>query len=289
MKEYAIELDTNGREISRDNTIGKNMYFIEGLCKGDLNNPSSLEHRTIKWYDENVLSKIYDPNAKFDDRKLRIDSATFIGDGILFRMGHSHFKEYKEPIDDPSKAEEWVKMGNVYFNDPCAFLPRAPGATGVVLTSDKHLIIGQREVGDGSMYEGCLQVTGGHIDFRENLYNLNVEGDVTREAGEMRVKPENIESLVFLGLFSNTKIGGSDVDFSYLIKTDIHSEFYTSGEWREVDDNEELEHSKNILDIPNYDSLQELLITNEFEGKETKDFIFSTRGILENIREGDLK
>jgi len=267
-----------------------------GLCRADQNNPT--EDRTIEWYDENVLKPLIESGeisdgskGGFDDRKMRYDSGWgFIGnsidsqDRIIIKLGHSHFLEYREKRNrTKEEAERLTQLGLKHFNDPYAFFGRNPGVTGIILTSDKKLIVGQRKV-EIDEYEDLLQGVAGHLDYKRNPSDIKLEEEMSREAKEEAgVTRTDVRDLEFLGLFSDPRVAGDDLDFCYLIKTDVHSDYFTKGFWKEKV--KKPEHNE-FYAINNFDELEKLVNDGNFQDKNF-DIVFSTRGALSAIKEKD--
>ncbi len=314
MQDYTIETIVNGefpdeypkKKISlvrgKDFNItpggGYAPFSKIGLCRADPNNPTG--DRTIEWYDENVLKPLIESGkisdgtkSKFDDRKMRYDGGIgYIGntinphDNIIVKFGHSHFLEYREKRKrTQEEAEVLTQLGINHFKDPYAFFPRNPGVTGIVLTSDKNIIVGQRNV-ELDRYEGLLQGAAGHLTYKKNPEDVNLDKDMLMELKEeLGITEDLIKNKEFIGLFSDPSVAGDDLDFCYLISTHLPSEYFVKEAWKEKV--KKPEHSK-FFALTDYNSLQELVNTGNFQGKNY-DIIFSTRGALSQIDPKDFK
>ncbi|MEK6872936.1 MAG: hypothetical protein AABW90_02910, partial [Nanoarchaeota archaeon] len=207
-------------------------------------------------------------------------------DSIIVKFGHSHFLEYREKRKrTKEETENLTKLGINHFNDPYAFFPRNPGVTGIVLTSDKKIVVGQRNV-ELDRYEGLLQGAAGHLTYKKNPKDVNLDKDMLMELEEeMGVSENFIKNKEFIGLFSDPSVAGDDLDFCYLISTDLPSEYFTKESWKEKV--KKPEHSK-FFALPDYYSLQELINTGNFQGKNY-DIVFSTRGALSQVISEDFK
>ena len=296
MQNYTIEKTVYEKEISRDNCKGFKILTTTGLCKANKDDPDFP--RDIKWYDENVLrpmiieGKIYDGSkGEYDDRKMRYDGVDVLKgrlENILFvRLGHSHFLEYLEKKKrTKEETEKLVQMGIQFFKDKYAFFGRNPGVTGIVLTSDKKLVVGERQVGDKDRYEGLLQGVAGHLTYKADPKEINLEEEMLKETlEEVDIPKSKVSGLEFLGLFSDPSVAGDDLDFCYLIKTNLHSDYFKSEKWKE---NVKVPEHKEFLLIDDYNNLDNLVRTGNFNGKNW-DIIFSTRGALASLKEEDFK
>lgn len=287
---YNIEKSIEGLEISRKNCNGLKVSIVSGLCRANKENP--LENRNILSYDKNVLNpmiqegKISDgSNSPYDDRKMRYDSASFQDCGLIIKLGHSHFLDVIEKKKrSKEETQKLTKLGEETFGDKYAFFGRNPGVTGIILTSDRKLILGERQV-EKDMYEGLLQGIAGNIDYQKDPSKINLEGEMIREINEeVGISREKIKNIKFLGVFSIADFGGDDLDFCYLVKSDISSNYFTSGRWKEKV--EKAEHKK-FVSIENYFSLKNFILKSKIN-KKTK-IIFSTLGALENIIQKDFE
>ncbi|MEK6898214.1 MAG: NUDIX domain-containing protein [Nanoarchaeota archaeon] len=290
MQNYSIEKSDEGIDLSRDNVRGLELEIVQGLCRA--NKDAYFLPRDIKWYDENVLNpmiqrgEISDGSrlGSFDDRKMRYDgsSLNLVNRSLKIRLGHSHFKDYIEKKKrSKEETQELVRLGLRHFNDPYSFFGRNPGVTGVVMTSDKKLIIGERQV-EKDMYEGLLQGVAGHLSYKQTPSDIKLEEEMLREIEEETgIKKTDVKKMGFLGVFSFTDVAGDDLDFCFLVDTNIHSEYFNSKEWKSHV--KKPEH-KEFLAIPNYRTLREMLDGKEYSGKR-RDIVFSTRGALEEIKE----
>ena len=294
MQNYTIEKSIGGGEISRDNcNLIDYILVTPGLCRANKNNLS--QHRNIKSYNENVIKPMIErgeisdgSKGGFDDRKMRYHEAEFYSshsdDVLVVKFGHSHFLEYKEKINRTKKeTEELTQLGIEHFNDPHAFFGRNPGVTGIVLTSDKKLVIGERSV-EPDKYDGLLQGAAGHLTFKSKPYDINLENEMLREIEEeMGISKDAISPLEFLGLYSDPSVAGDDLDFCYLANSKVHSDYFTREIWREQI--KKPEH-KEFYVISDFESLQ-LLINKGKINDKTFDIIFSTRGALASLKEKD--
>lgn len=294
MKNYSIEKTTEGIELKRENIEGLKLVSQEGLCKADSEIYPQL--RSIQWYDEYVLSPAIergelDDGSKtpFDDRKMRYHSSSIKMDTLQLDFGHSNFLEFKEQFDKtPEEYEKLKRKGRELFDEEYAFFSRAPGVGAVILTSDGSTILGEREIkGQKDDYWGSLHGAAGHLDFRLDPRRVNLEEDLERELEEeMGISLENITSKIFVGLFSNPLVGNSDLEFGYIIKTNLPAIHFTSGAYKiNTKDNEH----RRLIEIPSYTQIKQLLGNGILPGhKKRFDIIFSTRGILDCIRSEEM-
>ena len=289
MQNYTIEKSMGGYEISRDSCKKLDFIVNSGLCRANPYYP--LESRTINVYHEHTLKPLIEKgiisdgsNSPFDDRKMRYDKIEFRSESSTFSkfylsvyLGHSNFLEYLEKKERSKKTTETlVKMGKAFYNDPHAFFPRNPGVTGIVLTSDKKLVVGERQVGEKDRYEGLLQAVAGHLTYKVNPKDINLEEEMLRETmEEVGISKSKVSRLEFLGLYSDPSIAGDDLDFCYLINTNIHSDYFKSGKWKE---NVKVAEHKEFLLIDGYNKTNNLVRTGNFNGKNW-NIIFSTRGL----------
>lgn len=304
MQEYTIEKTAGGVEITRWTFKEYPIHatkITEGFCRAEPNNPRGL--RTTSWYDKNVLRPMIDreeisdgSTSRFDDRKMRYDGSTIEamsegGENILeVRLGHSHFLEYKEKRTRAlEETQRLTQLGTRYLHDQYAFFPRNPGVTSIIKTIDKKIIVGQRKVQTDPQYDGLLQGAAGHLNFHQNPLELSLYKEAVRELVEETglSKKQIIRGCEFLGLFSDPSVGGDDLDFTYLFKTNLPSDYFTSGTWQTLVAEKQREHSK-FFAIPNYDSLQKIVNEGLLEGRKF-DIVFSTRGPLAALTPNDFE
>lgn len=297
MQDYTIEKSIDGSEISRDNCRKLGFIINVGLCRANPYSP--LENRTINFYYKHTLKPLIErgiisdgSNSPFDDRKMRYHKADFRSGlstiselGLSIYLGHSNFLEYLEKKERGKKTTETLtKMGKVFYSDPYAFFPRNPGVTGIFLTFDKKLIVGERQVGEKDRYEGLLQGVAGHLTYKSDSKEVNLEEEMLRETiEEVGIPKSKVNRLEFLGLYSDPSVARDDLDFCYLINTNIHSDYFKSGKWKE---NVKVPEHKKFLLINNYNKLNNLVRTGNLDGKNW-DIIFSTRGALASLKEKD--
>ena len=300
MQQYNIERAIDGIEngIPIDRSLSsKNIFISPGLCRADPSNP--LGNRGIGWYDQNTLKRMIesgeiDDGSKtpYDDRKMRFHAAVYTKDeseigaplSLEIQLGHSNFLEHQERNSrSPEEISRLVGLGFEKFNDGYAFFGRCPGVTGIIKTSDKKIVVGQRQV-NRDKYEELLQGPAGHVDFRENPYDVDLKEDMLRElVEETGIKFGEVNGLEFLGIYSDPGVAGDDLDITYLIDTKVPSTYFTGTLWKERV--KEQEHSRFIA-VSNYDLLQRLIYDGDFNG-ENFDIIFSTRGPLAQIKPED--
>ncbi len=292
---YTIERTTEGVLIARNNIPKRPFIVVEGLCAAD---PIDVGRpRDIQGYNNHVLApciasgEIADgTKGPFDDRKMRFHAASITPSGLEIALGHSHYAEYMAQLDlKKEKIEELKDRGINEFGEEFAFFARAPGVVSVVRTSDGALIIGEREIrGQTDVYSGQLMGLAGHLAYRGNPILVNIEDDARREANEEAgIKLDEMKGLTFMGLFSNSLIGGADLDFGYLLETTLPSKYFTSGDWRGRV--KKPEH-REFVAVRNYDDLRQLLETGTLPGTDgAKKVIYNTSGVLAQISPEDMK
>lgn len=286
---YSIEKSLEGIEISRKNCSSlKGISIVPGLCRANKKNP--LNKRDIIWYDANVLApmikegKINDgSNANYDDRKMRYDSSFFSESKLSIKLGHINFLDVIEKKKrTKEEAQELTRLGKEFFNDPYAFFGRNLGVTGIILTSDRKIIIGERQV-QKDIDEGLLQGIAGNVDYQENPSVISLEKEMVREINEEAgISPREVANLKILGLFSDPNMNGDDLDFCYLVKINIPQLYFLSEAWKNKV--KEREHKK-FISIKDYLSLQRMI--KEEKIREKPSIIFSTLGALESIIQED--
>jgi hypothetical protein len=305
MQNYTIEKTVDGMELSREHCQNIGIIGVKaGLCKADKDNPSLP--RDISWYDEHVLKPLIQKGPQnggisdgsqggYDDRKMRYDRAEIsLGQEsnphkeLTIFLGHSHFLDYKEKDSRTiEEAEQLTDLGLQHFQDPYAFFGRNPGVTGIIMTSDKKVIVGPRNVkGDMQMYAGLLQGPAGHLGYKENPEEVDLIYEMQRFLGrEAGISEHEINRLELLGLFSFPDVAGDDLDFGFLSHTSLPSTYFTSGEWKK---NAPKPNHKEFFAIPDFSTLQELVSQGTLDGKKYK-IVFSTRGPLAQIKSEDFE
>jgi len=288
IQKYNIEKSIEGIELSRKNCNGLKVSLTQGLCRANKENP--LERRDILWYDKNVLNpmikegKISDgSNGPYDERKMRYDLSSCQNQGLVIKLGHSHFLDVIEKKKrDEKETKKLARLGEIYFDDQCAFFGRNPGVTGIILTLDRKLIVGERQV-EKDIYEGLLQGVAGSIDYKKDPSIIKLEEEMKREISEeIGISQKEIKDMKFLGLFSVSNLGRDDLDFCYLVKSNITSKYFTKGKWKE---NVKKAEHKKFRSIDNYSALKKLI--GECKMNNKKGIIFSTLGALESIVQDD--
>ena len=297
MQNYSLEKTVDGIEISR-NLIFDEINVQPGLCRADKNIP--YQSRDIQFYDRNILNqlivdgKISDGSkSPFDDRKMRYDKADLDSDRqktkkLIIYLGHSHFLDYREKGKrTEEETRQLTKLGIQHFQDPYAFFGRNPGVTSIIKSSDKKIIVGQRNVKtDMQLYAGLLQGAAGHILFKEDPMKISIESEAYREISEETgIQKKDISRLEFLGLFSFPEVAGDDLDFCYLAHTHIDSQYFTSSNWKK---NVQKPEHKEFFAIKNFDELQELVNRGVYNNAQY-DLVFSTRGPLAEIKPQDFE
>ena len=299
MQQYYIEragkdmaTDRLGPELSCDNLSGLEVCFAAGYCRANPGAPE--EDRSMAWYEQNVLKPLVEKNiivtsGRFgDERKIRYDRASIEGGRVTFYMGHSHYHEMIES-DNRSDAEtkRLVSMGNAFYNDHMAFFPRVTGPTGIVISSDNKLIIGKRKgFGDLEDYDGLLQGVGSFFPFCENVAQIDpIESLKLSLESKAGIKGTDICSTEFFGLYSNPELAGDDLDFAYLVKTKLASNYFTGDGWKAVTDNDKVTHEEWYA-VDGFGELQQFLSTGLLKGKKVET-VFSTFGPLHALKEPD--
>jgi len=298
MERYTVEKTKDRTLLTRKNVEQLSLVSCEGLCAAD---PMDFGRgRDVRSYSAHVIDpgilngKISDgSNGPYDDRKMRYHLSSIADGQLRVGLGFSHYEEYKAVFNRRRKENRKLRdLGIENFEDPFAFFARAPGVTAAVISSDGAVILGKRTVeieeGKHDKHRGLLQSTAGHLEYRKDPSNVDLIVDVTRELGEFGILQENIRSISFVGLFSDPEVFGADLDFDFVVSTDLPAVYFASGLWKERAT--EREHGNDLFVLPNYSAVQKLLQTGNIEGSEKKwDIVFSTRAALKMIRSKEMR
>lgn len=296
--EYTVETATNGNPVNRVNFSGRKVNIIKGLCRADPDNPYS--DRSIGWYGKNVLKpgieegRISDGSkGPFDDRKMRLHGVEFAErpnpiapthpiSEVDILLGHSY---YGEPGFTPESGDKLTRLGEEHLNDPYAFFPRVPGVTGLIKAGRK-IFIGDRM--ENKAMAGHLQGAAGFLTYQQNLSEVSLEGEMYKELlEETGIRQDQVTGLEFLALVSDPNVNGDDLDFTYLITTDLDPAYLSNGEWKNNVQKKERDHN-DFHAIEDFESLQRLIKTGELNGKQWS-VVFSTQGPLEQLTEKDFE
>ncbi|MEK6854749.1 MAG: hypothetical protein AABX73_00835 [Nanoarchaeota archaeon] len=287
---YEVEKAVDGTPLTRENVQGKGIYFVEGKCMADTNEPKNKARTNKSFYLENVLKpgiesgKIGDGvKSKWDDRKPRLESIALKGH-IEVKTGITYFGENKSCISrgekNPEEAVKLHRLGEDVYGDRYAFFARAPGVSGAVISLDGKMILGVRLQEDS---QGLLHPVGGYLPFKENPADINIDEQLRNELHEeFGVLANNIANTRFVGIYGNPLTG--EVDFVHHVYTTLPVNYFTSGEFRKnaIDK----EHG-DIVVIPDLSSAEELLKEGTLLGQK-RNLMYTARGSLEALRLGDL-
>lgn len=272
--------------------------FVEGECAAEGDNLS--QSRSRKFYYNNVIQPLLaqgelddGTRTPYDDRKLRCDRTQLVplslGSSDLsvleVALGISHFKAFRQ---DQQRTEDECKTlhekGNVNFCDQWAYFQRNPGIAGLVLSKSGRPYVGKRT---NREMQGSLNATAGHLEYRENVGDVNLLIDLFREMREeFGVLPEDVLSTNFVGAFGNPLKG--DFDFTYVVKTKLPEEYFAKGGLWETR-RAKREHEE-LVRLATSGEVRQLLAEGTLPGRETKfEVMYSTRGALLNLRDEDFR
>lgn len=290
---FEITHSREGIELGRDAVSGLEIVSVAGNCAADISNRSNP--RTREWYIENVLKPGIEAGTigdgiktRFDDRKPRFDYASINpeGGGLVVGWGITHYGAMKADMAlGLQSAAERKQRGIRDFADKWVYFQRAPGASVLPISTDGSTFVGQRvNVED---YEGFLCSAAGWCEYNGDPASMNPTEDALRELREeLGVPPEKIRKLELIGLFENPKTG--ELDFTFLARTDLPDEYFTSGAWKAEREDEEHE---GFIRIPTYEDVQKVLAGETLEGYEgepIQGILYSTEGALRSLRPEDL-
>jgi len=279
---------------------------IEGKCMAD---PSlhfevtqSKFLRDRKFYLKNVLApliasgKVSDgTSGPYDDRKLRFDSAGSTRfdlnahlseshgsrDVLRLAFGITYFGEHKKAMDrSPEENNSLRRKGLEDFGDQYAYFPRAPGASGLVISSEGSVFLGTRNYRGREM----LQTVAGHLPYKENVEDISLEEGVFEETREeFGIPKEDIARTVFVGAYEEPHSG--DIDFTHLLFTKLDNSQVREA-WRTQREDEE---HKRLIEIPSYAQVKSLLDDGSVRGETIKYGLFQpTRGALMSLRQEEI-
>lgn len=267
-----------------EKTLG--MRFLEGMCAADKINPeNSSGMRTIREYMDTVIlqgieqGKIGDGiKSKWDDRKLRFDSAT-ISRGVLeVRLGVSYFGAIKEDLNrNPEENLRLQKIGEQKFNNRYALFERGPGVTVIPITKDGSIFLAERKNVEGGV--GLLNGAAGNMEYKEKIEQVNPEHEARKEFHEeMGVSSQDIIALKFVGLYASPNTG--EVDFTYLAPVTLSDKELMSA-W---DTSKDKVESGRRIHIPDFNALEKLLYEGVIKGTDKKwELMYATSGGLASI------
>lgn len=268
-----------------EKTLG--MRFFEGMCAADKTNPeNSPGMRTIGEYMNTVIlpgieqGKISDGiKSKWDDRKLRFDSAT-ISRGVLeVRLGVSYFGAIKEDLNrNPEENLQLQRIGKQRFNNRYAFFERGPGVTVIPITKDGSIFLAERKNVEGGI--GLLNGAAGNMEYKARIEEVNPEHEAREEFHEeMGVSSQDIIALKFVGLYASPNTG--EVDFTYLAPITLSDKELMSA-WDTAKDKVE---SGRRIHIPDYKALTKIINEGILKGTDKKwELMYATSGGLSTIR-----
>jgi len=273
---YEVEKSVEGISLVRQNLRDIDLTFLSGLC--DVNPSGSELSREREDYIKKVLNPLFaegkiDTGVRFDDRKLRFSGAR-IKDGTLeILTGITYYQRFKQDYQrDETESMALQELGKKNFGDKYAYFSRPLGVSAAFLTSDKSLFVGERNNDDD---HGQIGLVSGYIDYRENLQEISVMENLSREANEeLGMSSSTIDAAEMIGVFTHPFRG--DVDITYLVTTSHSRDYFLSNMWRK--NAKDREH-KQLIEICSYKQIQKMLSIGNFQ--------YPARGLLENLVPND--
>ncbi len=289
---YEVEKTVEGISLTRQNVEDRVIKYSVGLSAADPDNPEQV--REIKAYLEKVLAPLMasgeigdGKTSKFDDRKFRFHSASILPGGLELQLGITHFRECAGCREwDDEKRAKMLEEGQRRFSEPYAFFTRGCGVEVTPISAEGSIFVGEREVADaGSGYGGELTAVNGWVDYRERLEDVDFAEDALRELWEeYGIKENEVEKLIFLGVFS--ALNCADTDFVYIAQTKLPDMFFSAGEYKTR--RKDKEHGE-LIKIANFADMQRLLETGELPGQKGKfDVLYSLEASLRQIRPDEM-
>jgi len=289
--DYAVEQTREGIPLLRKNVEGINVRGVEGLCVADINNPNQPRNR--EWYVKNVHNnliasgKISDgTNSHFDDRKFRLDYTSLVDGTLKLGLGASHYLAFREDFERGPEGNENLKQKGIKdFNDQWAYFSRAPGVRGLIITTQGSIVVGERS--ENVDLPGALNGVTGHLTYKDNPIDVNLEAEVLKESREeLGIDKSSVKRIILVGGYMSANRG--DMDFSHLVFTDVPNKYFEGGAWMEKVSKREREHKELVL-ISQYGDIQTLLNTSRLPGTGKRvDLMYSTRGALQSIRPDEM-
>lgn len=300
--DYQVERSVEGYELNRENVQNLKLRFVKGSSAATQDRlrdkvPFTLwPQMSFDQYNAKVITvkikrgEISDgSNSPFDDRKLRYDRSVIIFDSevvgkeLVTSLG---ITDYQDFLADQRASEETnleiQKDGEREFGDRYVFFSRCPGIAVLPLTKEKSAFVGERTNEEA---EGYLNAVAGHLQFR-NPEKVDLQKDLLRELSEeFGIQKESLlAEPTFVGIYSHPIKG--DLDFTFIVQTDIPDEYFVSGKWK--DNVSEGEH-KPLIQLSSMADIQKLLDDGKVPDGRKLPLMYSTRGALESLTEEDLQ
>lgn len=264
----------------------KRFNFVEGLCAADPKTP--LKPRETRWYLDTVITPLLqqgkiDDGTKtlFDDRKFRLHTIGLQDDTLEIALGVSYFSAY---LEDQERSDEenlfLQEKGLRDFHDKWAYFQRNPGVAGLVLSSTGSAYIGKRANLEGL---GKLNSVAGHMDYKENMYEVDVRANLQNEmTEEMGITSDEVISAKFVGAYGHPIKGA--MDFAWIVRTSLPDTYFSpQGAWKE---RRKIEEHQDLIKLATPAEIKMLLWEGRLPGKnEMFQIKYSTRGALENLIE----
>lgn len=301
--DFQVEVSQNGVTLNRENVEQKRLAPLWGLCAAvpGLSYSQDHEHfpgypsippRTIDQYQQKVLEPlikaeiIHDGNnGSVDDRKLRYSGCKIVSNDCLeMYIGRTHF--YAVCADLNRSAEENLQLqelGLRDLNDRYAFFARSLGVTVLPITKDGTIFIGERT---NRELAGLLNGAAGYLEYKSNIQEFNPENDARRELREeFGVNPQEVQELVFAGLFSSSVNG--NINLAYIAKVVQDEKYFSSGEWKRHA--LEIEHQK-LIRLATIGEIEELLETGKTPQEDRRYSVMpGTIGALLSVRPEEIR
>ena len=271
--------------------------FSEGLCAADVTNPSAPRDRAS--YLRDVIGPMVErgeiddgSTTDYDDRKLRFSGATLwqptsVSPQILLnvRLGVTHYKAFLEDQNRSDSENVSLQLkGLNKFESRYAFFSRAPGIAVLPITKEGDIFIGERTNDEA---KGLLNAVAGHLKYREDPTKVKLREDLDQEMEEeFGIKASSVVGEpIFAGLYSHPIKG--DLDFTFIVRTDVPSEYFSSGEWKK---HVSAREHKELIKLASMDEIRMLLDEGLVPGSEKiYELMYSTRGALESLLPSDLE
>lgn len=284
-----VETTLKGEELNRQNVEGYTLIFRPGKCaadKEDWRQPRSLDYYVNIVLNPMIARGEIDDGTKtpYDDRKLRFDKASFSSFGSILNisLGATNFKSYTEDINrSDSSCEKLQQYGFQKYGDPFAFFSRAVGITVLVSSQEGFIFVGERT---NKEYHSFLDCVSGHLEYR-SPQEVDLKEDLSREIKEeFGIDSRSfVTKTDFLGIYSHPCQG--DTAFSFLVKTTVPENYFSSGKWMEKA--EEKEH-KSLFPLKDITDVKRLLNEGKLSGHNQQfSLMYHLRGALESLREDD--
>lgn len=304
--DYMVVETEDGDPLNRgvlDMNLFCGMIFKEGLCAGDYQ--TSAPPRDRQTYLEEVLKplvaegkinikEVRDETGKiiqYDDRKFRFAgfkldwSEAEKGSDLVVKLGDSHFLAFRADrrrSDEENYAIQTQALREQH--DKWAYHQRNPGVAGLIFSATGSAYVGKR-TNEEDM--GSLNSVAGHLSYREDVEQVDITKDLDKECREeFGVLPENIVERIFVGAYGHPAKG--DFDFTYLVKTNLpEAHFAADGAWKKLRKTEEHEE---LIRLATPSEVARLLESGRIgERNEKFAVMYSTRGALESLRDGDFE